>query len=105
MTGEITLRGKVLQVGGIKEKLLAAHREGIKVAIIPLDNKPDMKDVPKNIKDDMTIHLVENMDEVLDIALTKEFPTKPKKQKIAVSQELQNGGEEGEGPQEPSLTH
>ncbi len=60
MSGEITLRGKVLPVGGIKEKLLAAYREGIREAILPLDNKPDLKDLPKNHQvQDMTIHLVE----------------------------------------------
>jgi len=74
MSGEITLRGKILPVGGIKEKLLAAHREGIRVAILPYDNKPDLKDLPKNIGSDMTIHLVETMDEVFKIVLTKELP-------------------------------
>ena len=105
MTGEITLRGRVLPVGGIKEKLLAAHRERIKEAIIPLDNKPDLKDLPKNVKDDIKIHFVENMDEVLEIALTRELPTKPKKRKIVASSELPEGEEEGGGPQEPPLTH
>ncbi|MHB8054924.1 MAG: S16 family serine protease, partial [Candidatus Aminicenantales bacterium] len=74
MTGEITLRGRVLPVGGIKEKLLAAHREGLRVAIIPRDNKSDLKDLPKNIAQDMTIHLVETMDEVLKIVLTRDLP-------------------------------
>ncbi len=101
MSGEITLKGKVLPVGGIKEKLLAAHREGVKEAIIPLDNKPDLKDIPKNIKEEMTIHFVDNMDAVLEIALTKELPKSLKKAEI--SSELQKG--EGEGPQEPPLTH
>ncbi|TEU06835.1 MAG: endopeptidase La, partial [Candidatus Aminicenantes bacterium] len=78
MSGEITLKGKVLPVGGIKEKLLAAHRELIKEAILPFDNKPDLKDIPKKIMDDMKIHFVENMDEVLEIALTKELPMKAK---------------------------
>jgi ATP-dependent Lon protease len=101
MSGEITLRGRVLPVGGIKEKLLAAHRERIKEAILPLDNKPDLKDLPKNIKDDIKIHFVENMDEVLEIALTKQLPIKPKKKKIAASSALPGGEEEGGGPQEP----
>ncbi|MQY61151.1 endopeptidase La, partial [bacterium] len=105
MSGEITLRGRVLPVGGIKEKLLAAHRERIKEAIIPLDNKPDLKDLPKKVKDDIKIHFVEHMDEVLEIALTRELPTKPKKRKIATSSELPEGEEEGGGPQEPSLAH
>jgi len=105
MSGEITLRGKVLPVGGIKEKLLAAHREGIREAIIPLDNKPDLKDIAKNIKEDMKINFVENMDEVLEIALTRELKVMPKKQKIAASSELSKSEEEGEGTQEPPITH
>ncbi len=96
MSGEITLKGKVLPVGGIKEKLLAAHRELIKEAILPFDNKPDLKDIPKNIKEDMKIHFVENMDEVLEIALTKEMPIKTKKEKVPVSSEPSDSEEEGE---------
>jgi ATP-dependent Lon protease len=103
MSGEITLRGRVLPVGGIKEKLLAAHRERIKEAVLPLDNKPDLKDLPKNIKDDIKIHFVENMDEVLEVVLTKELPIKPKKKKIAASSVLPEGEEEGGGPQEPPV--
>jgi len=105
MTGEITLKGKVLPVGGIKEKLLAAHREGIQEAIIPIDNKADLKDLPKVIKQDLRIHLVENMDEVLKIALTMELPQKPPKDKIPATSELTQRGGEGEGPAEPPLTH
>jgi len=75
LSGEITLRGRVLPVGGIKEKLLAAHREGIREAILPRDNKADLKDLPKNVAQDMTIHLVETMDEVLKIVLTREMPS------------------------------
>jgi ATP-dependent Lon protease len=69
MTGEITLRGKVLPIGGVKEKLLAAHRHGIFEAIMPIDNEKDLADVPENIRKDMKIHFVEWMDEVLKIAL------------------------------------
>jgi ATP-dependent Lon protease len=105
MSGEITLKGKVLPVGGIKEKLLAAHREEMKEVILPFDNKPDLKDVPKNITEDMKIHFVENMDEVLKIALTRELPVKAEKKKIAVSSEFPKRDGEGEGPQEPPLTH
>ncbi len=96
MSGEITLKGKVLPVGGIKEKLLAAHRELIKEAILPFDNKPDLKDIPKKIKDDMKIHFVENMDEVLEIALTEELSIKPKTDKSPVSSVLPEGEEGGE---------
>jgi ATP-dependent Lon protease len=70
MTGEITLRGKVLPIGGVKEKLLAAHRAGIKTIILPKDNQKDLADIPANIKDEFTVHLVESMDEVLKVALT-----------------------------------
>ncbi len=72
MTGEITLRGKVLPVGGVKEKLLAAHRAGIRTIILPKDNQKDLADIPANVKDEFTVHLVENMDEVLKVALTHE---------------------------------
>ncbi len=69
MTGEITLRGKVLPIGGLKEKLLAAHRGGIKTVIIPKDNVKDLEDIPDNAKNNLTIHAVESIDEVLTIAL------------------------------------
>ncbi len=101
MSGEITLKGKVLPVGGIKEKLLAAHRELIKEAILPFDNKPDLKDIPKNIIEDMKIHFVENMDEVLEIALTKEMPLKAKKEKISVSSEPPESEGKGETIRNP----
>ncbi len=101
MSGEITLKGKVLPVGGIKEKLLAAHRELIKEAILPFDNKPDLKDIPKNIIEDMKIHFVENMDEVLEIALTKDMPIKAKKEKIPVSSEPPESEGEGETIRNP----
>ncbi|MCP5111387.1 MAG: endopeptidase La, partial [bacterium] len=77
MTGEITLRGKVLPIGGLKEKLLAAHRVGIMEAILPKDNEKDLHDVPENIRKDMKLHFVQNMDEVLKIALEKEIEPKP----------------------------
>jgi len=71
MTGEITLRGQVLRIGGLKEKLLAAHRGGIKTVIIPDENEPDLKEIPDNIKADMHIKPVKWIDEVLQIALEK----------------------------------
>jgi ATP-dependent Lon protease len=74
MTGEITLRGKVLPIGGLKEKLLAALRAGIKEAIIPKENEKDLPEVPENIRGQMQIHLVENMDQVLKIALEQPLP-------------------------------
>ena len=69
MTGEVTLRGKVLPIGGLKEKLLAAHRNGIMEAVLPKDNEKDMPDVPENIRKDMKLHFVETMDDVLAVAL------------------------------------
>ena len=72
MTGEISLRGKVLPIGGLKEKVLAAHRSGIKHIIIPKENEKDMGDIPQEIKDSLTFHTVNNMDNVLEIALRDE---------------------------------
>ena len=74
MTGEITLRGKVLPIGGVKEKMLAAHRLGLRSIIFPKDNEKDMADIPPEIKAQMTIHFVESMDEVLQIALERPLP-------------------------------
>jgi ATP-dependent Lon protease len=74
MTGEITLRGKVLPIGGLKEKLLAAHRAGIREAILPADNKKDLADLPDLIKNEMKLNWVEQMDEVLEIALVTKLP-------------------------------
>ena len=71
MTGEITLRGLVLPIGGLKEKLLAAHRAGIKKVLIPAENKKDLVEVPKTILNSMEIVTVKNVEEVLKIALTK----------------------------------
>jgi len=73
MTGEVTLTGQVLPIGGLKEKLLAAHRAGIKQVIIPKENEKDLADMPKKITDDIKITPVEHADEVLKIALTKEL--------------------------------
>lgn len=72
MTGEITLRGKVLPIGGVKEKVLAAHRAGIKTVILPLENKKDLTDISPKVLEELEFKFVEHMDEVLDIALAKE---------------------------------
>ncbi|MCV2885036.1 endopeptidase La [Aestuariibacter sp. AA17] len=69
MTGEITLRGEVLAIGGLKEKLLAAHRGGIKTVVIPKDNERDLEEIPNNVKEDLSIHPVQWIDEVLELAL------------------------------------
>jgi ATP-dependent Lon protease len=75
MTGEITLRGRVLPVGGVKEKILAAHRGGIKKIILPKENEKDLKDIPETIAKQLTFILVEHMDEVLSHALIYEPDT------------------------------
>ena len=73
MTGEVTLTGQVLPIGGLKEKLIAAHRAGIKEVIIPKENEKDLVDIPKKIIDDIKITPVEHADQVLRIALTKQL--------------------------------
>ena len=75
MTGEITLRGKVLPIGGVKEKVLAAHRAGVKNIILPRDNEKDLADIPKKVLDVLDLHLVDTVDEVLQIALAKPLPS------------------------------
>ena len=71
MTGEITLRGRVLEIGGVKEKVLAAHRANIPTIIIPKENEKDLVEIPSNIKRRIKFVLVENMDEVIKVALEK----------------------------------
>ena len=75
MTGEITLRGKVLAIGGVKEKVLAAHRAGVTNIILPKDNEKDLADIPKNVLDALDLHTVSTMDEVLKLALAEPLPS------------------------------
>lgn len=85
MTGEVTLRGRVLEIGGLKEKVLAAHRAGIKTVIAPHNNEKDLEDIPANVVKDLDFHFVKHMDEVLEVALvrppksgeTKKMPVSP----------------------------
>jgi ATP-dependent Lon protease len=96
MTGEITLRGKVLPIGGVKEKLLAAHRIGITTIILPRENEKDLADVPKGVIDAMEVILAEHIDEVLKIALVP--PDAPAQAEVAVpAEEL--------GPVQDGMTH
>ena len=91
MTGEITLRGEVLKIGGLKEKLLAAHRGGIKTIIIPKDNEGDLRDIPDNIKADLEIIPVQWVDQVLEIALQYQPTPFSDEEYAALEQKLSSG--------------
>ena len=98
MTGEVTVTGQVLSIGGLKEKLLAAHRAGIKHVIIPKDNEKDLVDIPDNVKKGLKIHPVKFVDEVFTLALkykpkksknvTKKSPARQKKTKSSSNKQL-----------------
>jgi ATP-dependent Lon protease len=77
MTGEITLRGRVLPIGGLREKVLAAHRTGLKVVLLPEKNLKDMVDVPKRVREDLKIIPIQHMDQVLEIALATKTVLEP----------------------------
>jgi ATP-dependent Lon protease len=77
MTGEITLQGKVLPIGGVKQKLLAAHRAGLRTVIIPARNEPDLEDVPDHVLADLDVHPVADIREVLELALEPARPSDP----------------------------
>jgi len=72
MTGELTLTGRVLPIGGLKEKVLGAIRAGIKEIIVPIDNEADLEDIPSEVREWLTVHLVETLDDVIAVALTGE---------------------------------
>jgi len=74
MTGEVTLQGRVLPIGGVKQKVLAAHRAGLTEVILPARNGPDLDDVPDAVREAMTFHLAEDVQEVLEIALEPPVP-------------------------------
>ncbi|MCZ2079857.1 MAG: endopeptidase La [Bryobacterales bacterium] len=94
MTGEITLRGRVLPIGGLKEKLLAAHRQGILEAVLPRDNERDLPDIPENIRNEMKLHFVESMDDVLKIALERPIEALPVPAQPAALEATKRAGEE-----------
>jgi ATP-dependent Lon protease len=100
MTGEITLRGKVLPIGGVKEKLLAAHRFGVTTVILPRENEKDLADIPKSILDTITVELVDHVDEVLKLALVP-TPIEPAPE----MKETPAGEAETIGPVQDGLTH
>jgi ATP-dependent Lon protease len=93
MTGEITLRGEVLPIGGLKEKLLAAHRGGIKTVIIPEENKRDLAEIPKNIMQDLDILPVRWIDQVWDIALKRMPDASAKTEEGAQGQPAEGKGD------------
>jgi ATP-dependent Lon protease len=98
MTGEITLRGKVLPIGGLKEKLLAAHRVGIMEVIMPKDNEKDLPDIPENLRNAMKLHFVDTMDDVLRIALEKPLPAISKEAAEAAEATLMTPTPPGDQP-------
>ncbi|MBV9223260.1 MAG: endopeptidase La, partial [Acidobacteriaceae bacterium] len=98
MTGEITLRGRVLPIGGLKEKMLAAHRQGIFELVLPKDNEKDLADIPENIRKEMKLHWTTSMDEVLKLALEREIVALPLAP-VATAVELTSR------PNEDNLTH
>ncbi|MEM8981995.1 MAG: endopeptidase La [Pseudomonadota bacterium] len=102
MTGEITLRGEVLPIGGLKEKLLAAHRGGISTVVIPEQNEKDLPEIPKNIKDKLTIVPVKWIDQVFELALTHQ----PLRQSSEADKDETSGGNDNDkSAQDASLSH
>ena len=95
MTGEITLREKARAVGGVKEKILAAHRAGLKHVILPKENRKDLQKIPENVRRAIRFHFVDHMDAVLEAALTleKPEPQPPRKPSKRVSRRPAKGGE------------
>jgi ATP-dependent Lon protease len=101
MTGEITLRGRVLPIGGLKEKLLAALRTGIKTVIIPSENEKDIAEIPDNVKKGLEIRPVSSMEEVLKIALIRQpEPIEWEEPDVAAAPIVETGG-----PEDAIVTH
>ena len=103
MTGEITLRGEVLPIGGLKEKLLAALRGGIETVLIPLENEPQLVDIPKNIKQGLDIRAVRWIDEVLEVALQR--APEPRPASTAAAEAVKKDDAAGESDQDVLRTH
>ncbi len=97
MTGEITLRGRVMPIGGMKEKVLAAHRAGLKTVLLPDENQKDLKDIPESVQNEMKLIFVETMDEVLELALEKS-PTSGKESEEFIDEQLPPKLEGGDRP-------
>ena len=105
MTGEVTLRGKALGIGGLKEKLLAALRAGTKTVIIPKENEKDLEDIPDNVKEGLELIFVDNVDDVLKIALTKPLIPIEWDESESVSSSSEISDEDQDQDQDPLLTH
>ena len=105
MTGEVTLRGKALGIGGLKEKLLAALRAGTKTVIVPKENEKDLEDIPNNVKEELELIFVDNVDEVLKIALTKPLMPIEWDEDESVSKSSELTDKESDQDQDPLLTH
>ena len=103
MTGEITLRGEVLPIGGLKEKLLAAHRGGISTVVIPDENEKDLAEIPKNIKGDLDIRPAKWIDQVLEVALER-MPQHDTKNEKADKPESSKSKEDDTSP-DSVITH
>jgi ATP-dependent Lon protease len=97
MTGEITLRGKVLPVGGVKDKILAAARAGITRVILPAENERDLEDIPSDVRERMEFNLVESMDEVMSVALAGTVVPLAAKEKLPEPEKIVGS--------EPPVTH
>ena len=105
MTGEVTLRGKALGIGGLKEKLLAALRAGTKTVIIPKENEKDLEDIPDNVKEGLELIFVDNVDDVLKIALTKPLIPIEWDESESVSTSSEISDDDQDQDQDPLLTH
>ena len=105
MTGEVTLRGKALGIGGLKEKLLAALRAGTKTVIIPKENEKDLEDIPDNVKKELELIFVDNVDDVLKIALTKPLIPIEWNEDESISKSSELSDEDTEQDKDNPITH